>query len=575
MINYRSLLVDKTLGAYTSCQECYRLNVLNADAMLYLALITLVYASTFLKKYLIRLILKTITILLISYYLLDIYIFKFLNQRLYFNDIATYFDLDTIIEGINRETNNHSFIFTITFFGLLAIYIFLHRSIQINKIDKALFVLLLVPGVYLLTNISRIDYVNDVYLRNVIAVNLEAKEAVNYSPKTQVLTPAKVNEIEQLICVENGLNTKKNIILLIVESLSSYQSLLHSGLNDWTPKLDQLARENSYYSNFFANNFTSLEGRIALLTGEKTFRGISNFTNRGFGREGYWNTQRNLPELLSSYGYQTSFLDGANLEFSNTGKYMNGLGFDYVEGSDYSGYEGKKRFGFNSVTDVDLYERVLEYIKQQQQPFFSTIITVSTHAPYVDPDTGQLSIELATKYADKAVFEFYKDLEQQDFFTNGILIITSDHRSMTPVAENELSKFGQQAVSRIPLIIIDKNRATPQVHEQYLQQSDLLNSIEYLVSENHCYRSDEGNLFSNPPNPAQCIYHSRGDYRERVDVYCQDGKQQAVIELNGDNSQVIDGELSDEKEVLDFITYSRLGAIKRHEVYLEKQADKL
>ncbi len=574
MMNYRSLVVDNILGAYTSCEKCYRLTVLNADAGLILLLVFLLIAASFFKNYFLRLASRALALLGICYYLLDIYIFKSLNQRLYFKDVVRYFDLNTINETIQRETSS-TLLMLILLSAAMLVFVFFHRVSRWHWIEKTGFsIVFLTLGVLQVTN-KRIDYVNDIYLKNVFTINYKAKESIDYDQATRQAAPEKIQQIEALTCQQNGLNNKSNIILLVVESLSNYQSSLHSGLNDWTPNLDRLATENTYYSNFFANNFTSLEGRIALLTAEKTFRGISDFSERGFGRAGYWNSQRSLPKLLNSHGYHTAFLDGADLNFSGTGQYMEGIGFDYVEGSEFKGYEGKPRFGFNSVADEDLYQRVINYIKNLSTPYFINVITVSTHAPYIDPITQTPSIELTTRYADQALMQFYLSLQQMNFFKNGVLIITSDHRSMTPVAANELEKYGQQAVSRIPLIVIDNKTSTqPKKHTQYLQQSDLLNSIEYLIAEKHCSRIDEGNAFSQPPKPAACIYHSRGDFRERVDVFCEQGLQQATIELNGNDTRIIDGNLKNSDEIIDFINYSRLGAEQRHKKYLQVESIK-
>lgn len=570
MMNYRSLLVDKIFGVYTSCDNCYWQSVLNSDATIFLLLAIVIYLGFTLKHYFLRLVLKLTSTVFIIYYLIDVYIFKFLYQRLYFADIFKYFDLNIILESLDRITNNHTILFLILVLIILIFYLFIHKPMKLNKTDHFLTLIIISPLIYFIFNQSKIDYVNDIYLRNIIEINYKAKESNQYSQQLKQDALTQINSIEELSCTNSGLNQKKNIILLVVESLSSYQSKLHSGLNDWTPNLDQIARNHTYFSNFFANNFTSLEGRIALLTGEKTFRGMKNFSKRGYGRTGYWNTQRNLPKLMNQYGYHTSFLDGANLGFSKTGNYMNGIGFDYVEGSEYNGYKNKPRYSFNSVSDMDLYDRVINFINEVDKPFFTTIITVTTHPPYYSPDTGQKSIEQATKYADKSVLNFYNSLRKNNFFDNGLLIITSDHRSMTPVSNDELIKFEKQAVSRIPLILIDSNTHKSIVNTEYLQQSDLLNSLEYYISDNHCSRKDEGNLFTQPPKAAACVYHSRGDYRERVDVYCNNGSEQATIELNGDDTSIIEGSLIDKSKILNLINYSRIGANIRHQNYVKE-----
>lgn len=71
--------------------------------------------------------------------------------------------------------------------------------------------------------------------------------------------------------------------------------------------------------------------------------------------------------------------------------------------------------------------------------------------------------------------------------------------------------------------------------------------------------------------PTECIYHSRGDFRDEIDVYCDNGKESAIIKLDGDNTKVIDGKLNKENEIIDYINASRISARKRHEEYLRMQ----
>ncbi len=495
------------------------------------------------------------------YYLTDVYLFKFLHQRLYFSDVTTFFDSATINEVFLRDVGNHTVGMLLVLFGFG--FVFFHRKIKLFMLDKIMISSLMVLIIGLWFFVSESNYVNSIGIRNIVEINYRSKASIDYDEKTLKILGEKISDVESLICKSNGLNLKKNVILLVWESLSMYHSKLFSGLNDWTPHLDNLAKNNRYYSNFFANNFTSSHGRIALLTGEKTFKHIDA---KLFGktRVGFWNTQRNLPKLFRSAGYSTSFLDAANLKFTQTGEYMEAIGFDYVEGHNYKGYRNKKRYGFNSVADKVLLNRVVDFVKDQEIPFFSTVITVTTHPPFVNPDTNKPSQEGAIKYVDQAVFDFYQALEKANYFEDGLLVIVSDHRSMTPVSKEETERYGKQAVSRVPMVVIDKSYSGNTNTTEYLQQSDLLNSFDYLINENHCYREGEGNVFSDPAQPSTCVFHTRGDYRDNLDIYCDNSNQSATLKLYGDKTKVIEGSLKNEQSIIEMINTSRIGARNRH-----------
>lgn len=568
LINYRGLLVDKSIGITTDCIGCYKYWVISVDARIAIVAFIFLFLSVFAKNYFIRLFCRIIFLFYLLYSFTDIYLYKFLNQRLLVSDISLYFDINTILETFNRELSSNSKLYIFLVLMFILQYLTVHKKSILSKIEKlySLTIVLLLSGLILF--VSRIDYINDVAIRNIVEINFQSSSSVDYSDETIRRAKEKIDDIESLQCFENQKSQKSNIILVVWESLSMYQSQLFSGMNNWTPKLDKLARENRYYTNFFANNFTSLEGRLALLTGEKTFRDIAQMT-LDRGRVGYWNLKRNVPELFNSNGYHTAFLDGADLGFTNTGDFMQALGYDYVEGEEFNGYKGIPRFGFNSVADDVLYNRVIDYISSVEKPYFLTVITVSTHAPYIDPETRKSSIESSTKYADRSLYEFYKKLQDIEFFEDGILVITSDHRSMTPVSKLEIDKYDNQAVSRIPLVVIGNQTGSAIRSDEYLQQSDLLSSFDYLISDSYCKREDEGNIFSIPAVPSECVYHNRGDFRDIIDVYCDNGMQQAVIKLDGDNTRIISGNLESPEKVIDLINSSRISARKRHEEYTE------
>lgn len=567
MMIVRSFIVDNFLGNYTDCVGCYQTWVLSVDAKITILALIILYLAYVIRNYTVRCLLRFLIVGFIGYYLIDVYLYKFLHQRLYFNDIATYFNADAVVEVINRDLGLSLIFAVILLLFLILSFLFFHKNNKSMVFEKYLTMLFITVMLGFIVFTHKIDYINDISIRNIVDINFASTEAVDYEEETINTLTGKINSVEMLSCRAVDAKKPRNVILVLWESLSMYQSELFSGINNWTPYLDKLAKENRYYTNFFANNFTSLEGRVAILTGERTFRNIASMT-LDRGRVGYWNSQRSLPQLMNSLGYHTSLLDGANLDFTRTGEYMKGIGFDYVEGQEYIGYKDEPRFGFNSVADEVLYKRVFDYTQGLTEPYFTTVISVTTHPPYINPETGVSSIEEATRYADKSIHGLYQQLEKARYFDNGVLIIMSDHRSMTPVSKKESKIFGRQAVAKIPLVVIDKQYTGEAKTSEYLQQSDLLNSLQYLVSQEHCSRKDEGNLFSNPAISSECIYHNRGDYRDHIDVYCDMGNESATVKLEGDKTKIIRGELKNSNSILEMINVSRIAARKRHEEFL-------
>ncbi len=248
-MNYRSLLVDKVYGKKTGCVGCYKTWVLSVDAKLMFFFLIFIYFAFVLRHYYLRVSSRIVLLVFSIYYLTDVYLFKFLHQRLYFSDVATFFDGDTINEVFLRDVSNHTvkILLILLSFG----FVFFHRKIKLIVLDKIIMSSLLVLFISLVVFVSESNYVNSVGIRNIVDINYRSKASIDYDESTLKKLEGKISSVESLSCKSNGLNLKKNVILLVWESLSMYHSNLFSGLNDWTPHLDDLAMSNRYYSNFY------------------------------------------------------------------------------------------------------------------------------------------------------------------------------------------------------------------------------------------------------------------------------------------------------------------------------------
>jgi phosphoglycerol transferase MdoB-like AlkP superfamily enzyme len=330
----------------------------------------------------------------------------------------------------------------------------------------------------------------------------------------------------------------------VLESWSPYQSKLWSGIEDWTPRLDAIAQQNAWFTRLHAGGFTTNEGLLAILAGleflspPKSYFDIMPF-------ETGWETPASIPRtLVNNQGYHTAFLTTGNLGFTRKGRWLRNLGFTYVEGHRYEGYEGHQRLHFDAVADELLYARSLDYIRanrDQRKPLFLTIENVSSHHPYIHPVTGQRSAKAVFSYMDSTVHAFYEQLQDSDFFDNGILLIVGDHRAMIPVTPAETERFGQAAVSLVPAIVVGSELqgeiAAP------FHQSDILPTLDRLTANEHCYTGAYRSLLEPELSERRCIYHARGDNRDHIDAFCPllDGSEaRAVVGLYGDDTQVLE-----------------------------------
>src|SRR5690606_12837252 len=168
-----------------------------------------------------------------------------------------------------------------------------------------------------------------------------------------------------------------------------------------------------------------------------------------------------VPHALNKAGYESFFLTTGDLSFGEKGPWLKNIGFTHIEGHDFAGYDQLPRLHFRSAADEHLYARALEVINNknslEQKPKFVTIENVSTHQPFIHPHTREQNKEAVFRYMDDTVADFYNNLERSNFFQNGgILVVVSDHRSMTPISKFENDTLGLLAASKIPAFVAAK-----------------------------------------------------------------------------------------------------------------------
>ena len=359
---------------------------------------------------------------------------------------------------------------------------------------------------------------------------------------------------------------RPNIIILMVESLSSYHSEYFSGINDWTPRLDQIARENAAFTNFYASGFCTNDCYIATLTGLPPIRppASSRFKRRA-PFAGFTELSESLPGLLSDRGYTTEFLMAGDFGFGEVGPWVEQLGFDHMEGHDHPCYDGWKRYQFESAPDEALYARVVERIQQHGDGrYFMFMSTLSTHHPFVNPENGEKSEAQALGYGDRQLGLFYDRLIEMGYFEDGVLIILGDHHAMVPMKPGEVERFGtDRAAAAVPMVLADGGKTRGEVDNLYTQ-TDIFHSLKNLTGSTRQTSDWAGDIFTG--TPAKYAAHRRGDYRDIISVFVADRDYR--VKLDGDATRVVNVEgvgASDEakREVVGRVNAARVrGVIK-------------
>lgn len=271
---------------------------------------------------------------------------------------------------------------------------------------------------------------------------------------------------------------RSNVLIVTIESLSE------PTMQRWMPYLKRLADEHLHYTQYINPNITTIRGLYTQLSGEETYFGRFG-RDRIAPRLAALNlTDQALPAILNGQGYQTLFMQAAELEFQDKEHVMKGVGFTQVIG-DTAATPGD-RFSEWGVDDKSLYanaQRAIETLEKEHpgQPWMVTLLTVGTHHPYgVDPSfqPGLPARERAFRYSDLALERLVRWLESTGRAENTLLMITGDEsregkRSAKGVTEAILHNQGF-------LVVMTPGRDRRQVGDAYAQSDLPVSVLDYL-----------------------------------------------------------------------------------------------
>jgi phosphoglycerol transferase MdoB-like AlkP superfamily enzyme len=402
-------------------------------------------------------------------YLLDSFVLLALDEHVSLFDFGRY----SLEWGIVRSFFDVSAYGAMVFF-LLSLFFVRSFTRVLKRSSYAAFIGLFVSGVlcaaYGPTPLARYSMLNPVTL-------LEA-----LGPQTPVssYTTEQLNFYAGLKQDNADIPASKpNIILLVIESLSSINSKKISGQagSGLLDGFDELAENGLLFRNFFANHQASEGGLISLLGGYPPihFPSATPYMFDEFAIQ---------PSVMAEYqqqGYFVEFLTNSDLGFIGLNQFLDGLGLDSSRGRDeVDGMRDAVRIVQDAPSDALLYTEALirlEQLSKDDRPFLLTMATTSTHLPYRHPEGGPDSPAAVWDWSMRQLTGFYRQLSEAGYFEGGILLVTGDHRQMKPLTRAETERYGGSARARVPLLLIGKAYPAGVIDERFFQQSDLLRML--------------------------------------------------------------------------------------------------
>ena len=264
-----------------------------------------------------------------------------------------------------------------------------------------------------------------------------------------------------------------NVVIVILESFSKEYTELRNP--EFTPFLNKLSRQGSYFPRFYANSKTSISAVPAILAGVPALMD-DPFIDSEFSLNDF----TGIASELGEHGYHTSFFHAAKKNSMHFDAFSKGAGFqhhfaraDYPNELDYDGNWG--------IFDEPFLKWACEKYSSFPEPFMSSVFTLSSHQPFSVPDAerdqhpdGAHAILKSIHYTDASLKKFMECASSKPWFKNTVFIFTADHTG--PRLEPD-STFSAQF--EIPLIIYTENTELLKSMDtsQLAQQIDLLPTI--------------------------------------------------------------------------------------------------
>lgn len=270
---------------------------------------------------------------------------------------------------------------------------------------------------------------------------MEAPEAA--ALVEELYTPAK-QDAPKLISV-----SRPNVLFIILESFTAKFVGSLGGEAGVTPKLDSLAATGISFTKTYSSGDRSEKGMVALLSGYPVQPTTSIIKNPKKTEQ-----LPHLSRVFKQNGYGTSFYYGGELEFANIRSYLQNGGYDrLIDKHDFPKESYNTKWGAH---DHVLFERVLQDLNQAQEPFFTTIYTLSSHEPFEIPIPAKFPGNTVTDkfrnsihYTDWALGNFLQEARKQPWWDSTLVVLVADHGHPLPYddANYRSTKF------RIPFIL--------------------------------------------------------------------------------------------------------------------------
>ena len=255
-------------------------------------------------------------------------------------------------------------------------------------------------------------------------------------------------------------NPRPNVIVILMESAGDVFA-------EYMPRLQQLKREGISFDSCYANSWRTDRGTVC------TYSGYPSFPTSSVMKMPQ--KTRFLPGLaisLQKEGYNTHYLYGGDINFTNMRSYLIAGGFETLTWkNDYSLDE--QRSANWGVRDDITFKTLLQMATTTEPPYLIGFSTLSSHEPWDVPIKKYDDEEANTfYYLDQCIGQFTDHLKQTPQWKNTLIVLLPDHSI-------DFQNVHQDSIlrNRIPMVWVGGAVKAPRRINTICNQTDLVATL--------------------------------------------------------------------------------------------------
>jgi phosphoglycerol transferase MdoB-like AlkP superfamily enzyme len=289
---------------------------------------------------------------------------------------------------------------------------------------------------------------------------------------------ADISPIARIVTSDTT-TTHPNIVFIFMESMSAKLMQAYGQSQNLTPYLDSLYQESLVFNNIYSAGIHTNHGMYS------TLYSFPTIMKRNAMKGSVIPVYSGLPTVLKDNGYYNLFFMTHESQYDNMNAFFRTNGFDEIYAEE--NYPKEKIANHFGVQDDYLYEYAIPILNeraQSGQPFFTVLLSISNHPPYVipsyfHPKSDKIEDQIV-EYADWSIRKFMTEAQKQPWFDNTLFVLIGDHGKLVGTPENEMP----ESYNHVPLMMYGKG-ITPQAINDFGGQIDVAPTLLGMLGINY------------------------------------------------------------------------------------------